>query len=68
MIINDIVMPRRGASSFATKQDLLMMSLLSSSERTEQQWRDLLHAAGLKVVKTWTTEGAVESIIEVMLE
>ncbi|KAL8931637.1 MAG: hypothetical protein Q9216_007133 [Gyalolechia sp. 2 TL-2023] len=68
VIINDIVMPRRGAGPFATKQDLLMMSLFSAIERTEQLWKDLLHAAGLKIVKIWTTEGAAEDIIEAMLE
>ncbi|KAL8988647.1 MAG: hypothetical protein Q9177_002309 [Variospora cf. flavescens] len=67
MLINDIVMPRRGASSFATTQDLLMMSLFSSLERTEQQWRDLLQAAGLKILRIWSTQGAVESIIEAVL-
>ncbi|KAI4090062.1 MAG: hypothetical protein LQ348_005272 [Seirophora lacunosa] len=68
MIINDIVMPQRGASSFATNQDLLMMSIFSSLERTEQLWRDLLHAAGLKILRIWSTEGAVESVIEAVLE
>ncbi|KAL8662724.1 MAG: hypothetical protein Q9168_008215 [Polycauliona sp. 1 TL-2023] len=68
MIINDIVMPRRGASPFATKQDMLMMAMFSSVERTEQMWRDLLHEAGLKIVKIWTADGAVESVIEAMLE
>ncbi|KAL9010768.1 MAG: hypothetical protein Q9173_004327 [Seirophora scorigena] len=68
MIINDIVMPQRGASSFATNQDLLMMSIFSSLERTEQLWRDLLHAAGLKILRIWSTEGAVESVIEAVLQ
>ncbi|KAL8973911.1 MAG: hypothetical protein Q9197_001845 [Variospora fuerteventurae] len=67
MLINDIVMPRRGASSFATTQDLLMMSMFSSLERTEQLWRDLLHAAGLRILRIWSTQGAVESIIEAVL-
>ncbi|KAL8992755.1 MAG: hypothetical protein Q9169_006862 [Polycauliona sp. 2 TL-2023] len=68
IIINDIVLPQRGASPYATKMDMLMMSALSGLERTEQMWRDLLHKAGLQIVKIWTAEGAVESIIEAMLD
>lgn len=68
IIINDIVMPRRGASSLATNLDLLMMSFFSAMQRTEQQWRDLLRAAGLKIVKVWTARGTDENIIEAMLE
>lgn len=68
IIINDIVMPRRGASSLAASLDLLMMSFFSAMQRTEQQWKDLLRAAGLKIVKIWSTQGTDENIIEAMLE
>ncbi|KAL8996395.1 MAG: hypothetical protein Q9169_004086 [Polycauliona sp. 2 TL-2023] len=68
MIINDMIMPRRGASSVVTNQDFHMMAVCSSIERTEQMWRDLLYEAGLKIVKIWFAEGAVESVIEAMLE
>ncbi|KAL8952535.1 MAG: hypothetical protein Q9222_001565 [Ikaeria aurantiellina] len=68
MLINELVVPRRGASSFATNQDMNVMSVLSGVERTEQQWQELLPAVGLKILKIWTPEGATESIIEAMLE
>ncbi|KAL8826682.1 MAG: hypothetical protein Q9170_007312 [Blastenia crenularia] len=68
VLINELVVPRRGASSFAANQDLNMMSVLSAVERTEEQWRELLPKAGMRIVKIWGTEGGTESIIEAMLE
>lgn len=45
----DIILPNTGASLFGALLDITMMPL-SSMERTERQWRDLIQAAGLKVV------------------
>lgn len=41
-----------------------MMMVLSSFERTEAVWRDIVAAAGLEVVKIWQALGSTESIIE----
>ncbi|KAL9600393.1 MAG: hypothetical protein Q9219_003243 [cf. Caloplaca sp. 3 TL-2023] len=68
ILINELVVPRRGASSFATNSDINMMALLSAVERTEQQWYELLVSAGLRLVKIWTPAGGTESIIEAILE
>ena len=46
---------------------MVMMSILSAIERTEQDWRTLLESAGFKVVKIWTYEPGTESLIEAEL-
>ncbi|KAL9596224.1 MAG: hypothetical protein Q9219_005935 [cf. Caloplaca sp. 3 TL-2023] len=68
ILINEFVVPRRNPNSLATSMDLSMMSILSAIERTDQQWRELLSAAGLKIVNIWSPEGGTESIIEAMLD
>ncbi|KAK1590435.1 S-adenosyl-L-methionine-dependent methyltransferase [Colletotrichum navitas] len=47
-----------------TALDIMMMTLFSAKERTEEQWRNLLEPAGLKIVKIWTKGEGVESLIE----
>ena len=43
------------------------MAGLSASERTEQQWHELLETAGFKIVKIWTYDPGTESLIEAEL-
>ncbi|KAL1964901.1 hypothetical protein VTN77DRAFT_6254 [Rasamsonia byssochlamydoides] len=40
------------------------MAMVSSQERKEQQWRQLLQGAGLKILKIRSYEPSVESLIE----
>lgn len=54
ILIDEMVMPIKGAHWHATSLDLLMMATLASLERTEDHWRALLDSAGLKMVKIWT--------------
>ena len=54
ILIDEIVIPVKGAHWHATSSDLLMMVFLASFERTEDQWRRLLDSAGLKIVKIYT--------------
>lgn len=63
LLINDIVLPNKGAGAFATQSDMSMMSLLAAMERSEAQWRALLECAGLKNIRIWF--GNPESVIEV---
>ncbi|UNI20306.1 hypothetical protein JDV02_006406 [Purpureocillium takamizusanense] len=65
LIINDLVLPDRGASWRQTSLDMVMMALLVSQERTESQWRALLEGAGLRMSGVWHKEG--ESVIEAVL-
>ncbi|RYP84206.1 hypothetical protein DL769_001229 [Monosporascus sp. CRB-8-3] len=64
LLINENVIPARGAYWESTALDVLMMLFFTSKERTEQDWRALLGAAGLKICKIWSAGEGVESLIE----
>jgi hypothetical protein len=66
LLISENVIPGTGADWQATALDLMVLALLSSRERTERDWRRLLGAAGLRIVKIWSTDkqNGVESLIE----
>ena len=67
LLINDYVVPETGASLHSAAIDLQMMALVAGMERTESQWRDLIDACGLAVVKIWYSRGGLESVIETRL-
>ncbi|KAI1756990.1 putative O-methyltransferase [Xylaria castorea] len=67
LLINDIVMPRTGASLTQTVMDTQCMALGSAYERTEPMWTSLLQEAGLKIVKIWPDGRGYESLIEAEL-
>lgn len=64
LFVYDIVLPPTGASISQTTMDVQMMSLLSASERTQEQWNALLTSAGLKILKFWPDPQQYEMIIE----
>ena len=68
LLINENIVPDRGADWKITSLDWFMMALAASAERTETEWIELLRSAGLKVVGIWTMDSAVESLIEAVLE
>ncbi|KAA8575032.1 hypothetical protein EYC84_004253 [Monilinia fructicola] len=51
ILIDDMVIPETGAHWHATQIDFVMMTVLASTERTEEQWHALLASAGLKAKK-----------------
>ncbi|KUM56161.1 hypothetical protein ACN42_g11064 [Penicillium freii] len=63
VLVNENVIPDTGAHWETTSLDLIMMEI-GSGERTERQWHALLESAGLKIVKIWTAQRDVESLIE----
>ena len=70
LLINQWVIPAQGASRLMTLQDLNMMTVLASVERTEQQWRSLLDTAGFEIVQIWkpndeVSEHLIEAIVKV---
>ena len=67
LLINDFVVPDKGAAWSVTSMDWLMLALGAVRERTESDWRRLLESVNLKVVKIWTLEQGTESLIEVVL-
>ncbi|KAL8674145.1 MAG: hypothetical protein Q9224_007506 [Gallowayella concinna] len=65
LLINQWVVPEKGASSFMTHQDFNMMAVCAGMERTEQQWHALLGEAGFKIERIWSSaDAASECLIE----
>lgn len=51
LIIDEIIIPNKGAHSRSTEIDMIMMASFASTERTEKQWDYLLDNAGLKILQ-----------------
>ena len=49
IVIDEIVVPARGASEKQVLYDMVMLACLGSGERSEKQWREVLEPAGLKL-------------------
>ena len=56
LIIDDGIIPNVGATSIATHIDMIMLSALAATERTERQWDALLEKAGMKILQKTTFE------------
>ncbi|KAF2093148.1 S-adenosyl-L-methionine-dependent methyltransferase [Rhizodiscina lignyota] len=67
ILINENVLFDEGAPWQQTSLDWTMMGMLVARERTEDQWRELLAAAGLKLNGIWQKDPASESVIEAVL-
>ncbi|MCJ1414442.1 hypothetical protein MMC32_000768 [Xylographa parallela] len=67
LLINELVVPDKGAAWSVTSMDWLMLALGAVRERTESDWRELLESAGMRIVKIWTWEQGTESLIEAEL-
>ncbi|MCJ1391327.1 hypothetical protein MMC18_004190 [Xylographa bjoerkii] len=67
LLINELVVPDKGAAWSVTSMDWLMLALGAVRERTESDWRQLLESVGLKIVKIWMWEQGTESLIEAEL-
>ncbi|KAI1325670.1 O-methyltransferase [Xylariaceae sp. FL0255] len=67
ILINEMVIPLKGADWFATGVDILMLAAHSSYERTERDWDRLAECAGLRVKKIWDCGGAMEKLIEMVV-
>jgi len=67
ILINDHVIPEKGAYYETTALDIVMMNLFSAGERREKSWNELLNSIGLKVVKIWEYEKGNDSLIEAEL-
>ncbi len=65
VLINQWIVPTQRATSFMTHQDFNMMATFSAMERTEEQTRELLDGAGLRIVHIWRPDDLEsECIIE----
>ncbi|KAL5402566.1 hypothetical protein PMIN03_010564 [Paraphaeosphaeria minitans] len=65
LLIHENILPRKGAEWEATALDIMMAAMLSSRERTKDEWYALLEAPELrlKISGIWNVSGA-ESLIE----
>lgn len=64
LLINEVVIPNKGAPAVSTGLDLLLMAVSSSGHRTEKNWQELLDWAGFRLVKVWAFEAGMEGLIE----
>lgn len=64
LLINENVITDTDAQWEQTALDIMMLTLLSSRERTRGNWEDLLQKAGLKISNVWTVAKGAESLIE----
>ena len=51
LLINDLILPDKGAHPYLAMMDITMMCLLNARERTQRQWRELLESEGFRVVR-----------------
>lgn len=65
LIIDELIVPNKGALSQATQFDMTMMASLSSIERTDREWDALIKEAGFKIVEKKAYAPAGESVIVV---
>ncbi|KAK8078954.1 S-adenosyl-L-methionine-dependent methyltransferase [Apiospora phragmitis] len=64
LLVYEVVLPARGATSLMTTLDLQLMNCTSGLERTEAHWARLLGEAGFRIVEVFRHPRAVESVIE----
>jgi hypothetical protein len=57
LLISESLLPDSGALLPSVISDMQMMGSFASRERTEDQWRTLLDASGLKLVQVWLPDG-----------
>lgn len=67
LLIYEVVLPAKGATSLMTTLDLQLMNCVSGLERTEQHWSGLLKQAGFRINTISRHPRAVESVIEAEL-
>ena len=68
LLLHEQVVPPQGASTWTVTQDFNMMALLSTCERTLEQWTDVIRQSGLKINEYFPAEDDVsESVIEIVI-
>jgi demethylsterigmatocystin 6-O-methyltransferase len=53
LLIDEIILPDKGASINAMQLDITMMTMFNATERTLPHWRRLLEEAGLKITEVY---------------
>lgn len=66
ILIDDVVIPEKGAGVIETGSDFLMMVSCAGKERVEREWRELIESVeGLKVerVVNYPGGGIIEAVL-----
>jgi len=63
LLIDEMVIPTKGAHKIAMQLDMTMYSNLASEERTEKRWKELLDAAGFKIEQVYTYQDELRDSI-----
>lgn len=64
ILINELVVPDKGAHWSVTSMDWLMLALGAVKERTERDWRNIVERSGLRVSGIWEMGVGNEGLIE----
>lgn len=64
ILIVDFVLSDIETPLIQSSMDIQMMSIGAGVERSERQWKELLHSAGLDVTGIWNFSPGMESVIE----
>lgn len=65
LLINESIIPNIGVNPILSGLDLMLMGICNSKERTRDDWKNLLDAAGFRILAEYTdTTVAYESVIE----
>ena len=67
ILINEIVVPDQGAGWYEMGVDMIMMTCLSATERTETEWRNLIESSGLVLSEILGCDGEWEKVLVVDL-
>lgn len=66
ILINELVLPDRGAHWLTTSLDMCIMTSLAARERTEREFRELFASVGLRVERIWRHPQGYDSVMEVV--
>ena len=53
ILIDEMIMPEKGAPWRATQQDFIMASVLAAKERSRSEWLSVFDSAGLRIDSLW---------------
>lgn len=68
LLIEDLVLPDRGADLRSSAVDVLMYMMPGGIERAMSEWVELLDSVGLRILKVWSDESGAEPVIEAELK
>lgn len=68
LLISDHILPEQNCPLHSFGRDINMMALHGGVERSERQWKALLEAAGLEIIKFYYVGVKGEGLVEAALK